>query len=171
MRLSPELMRLAVKMQEQAEMPERIKAYDAIRLAARPGTSPRAPTPPTNNVAPLLAPLNNDAKQEQFARALELGKAKESPDGETYSTFADGKFYAHAPDFEDEAQVDEDEFRNGIEVVRQLMGPKVDPHEAGMVMARAKDKYGSIDPMKLKQVIRLMTMPQPDQVQALPEKK
>lgn len=164
MRLSPELMRLAVKMQDQAAMPERIKAYDAIRLAAKPGTMPA-------QTASNVAQTNNDAKQEQFARALEIGKAKESPDGETYSTFADGRFYAHAPDFEDEVQVDEGEFRDSLDLVRNLIGQKVDPHEAGMVMARAKDKYGSIDPMKLKQIIRLMTMQQPDQVQALPEKK
>lgn len=170
MRLSPELLKLAGLMQEKAAMPERIKAYDAIRIAAAGKGQSEAPDSPAHSETVRLNDLEK-TRRDAFSKALQLGKASESDDGETYTMFDGGKFYASAPDMQDEAEVDRPEFESNFEAAKALLGEKADPHQAGMLIARAKDKYGSVDAMKLKQILRLMSMQDSEPVQSLPEKR
>ena len=147
MRLNQRLLDLAGV----AEKNARLKAYEEARQAINAKQVRQKPDSDT-----VIDNAKEKALRDRFMRALQIGKATTSPDGEVWTLFAEGKGFAGTPDMElGEVEVERPEFEANMEAVRKLLGKtSVDPNEALLLMARAKDKFGSIDPMKLKQVLR-----------------
>lgn len=111
--------------------------------------------------------------RDKFMRELQTGKATSSEDGETYTIFRDGQATAHEPEYSEEITLERPEFEMGLQQLKDIKRvDEIDPHQALLVLARAKNKFGSIDPMRLKMVMKMMQSQEADeQAVALPEKR
>lgn len=168
LRMNPELLKLAGLIEKN----DRLSSYEKMRQAINAKSGGQAV--PLSQDSRQSEMVQDNAKEkmlkDRFVRALNMGKATSSPDGETWTLFAEGKGFAGTPDMDlGEVEIDRPEFESNLQTVKQLLGKEnVEPSQALLIMAKAKDKFGSVDPMKMRQILRYSSDDEPEV--ALPAK-
>jgi hypothetical protein len=157
MRLNQRLLDLAGV----AEKNARLKAYEEARQAI-------------NRKAPISGPVHDWKKQspsvqssieekesgEWWDRGRQAGRIMESPDGESYSVYLRDGLTVHTPDMSNEVFIDREDAKANLSLALKLLGMESgaktqdELRAASELMGKAKDKFGSVDEMRMRQILR-----------------
>lgn len=72
---------------------------------------------------------------------------------------------------DDRSRIEKLEFLSQMDAAKELLGGSEDAREQLDLIRKTKEKFGSVDPMKMKQVLRFMTGGQSYPEASLPEKR